>query len=165
VARIFGVNEKHLGEAVWYMKENRAREEDELLQQAARAVVDDHKEIGAVARIFGVNEEYLGRAVWFMKQNRYRQARSLKSDEDIQRAAQRLGIDEKKLRRAMNNGAVWALAADAARSGSPGADYVAEALGLDAEALRSHLRSEREAHRRAEEPKRGRPSWLEYPPS
>lgn len=43
---------------------------DELLQRAARMVVDRGKELGPVARIFGVNEEYLGRAVWFMKENR-----------------------------------------------------------------------------------------------
>jgi len=43
-------------------------------------------------------------AVWIMKENRYRQACSLKSDKDIQQAARRLGIDKKKLRRAMNNG-------------------------------------------------------------
>jgi len=30
--------EKHLGEAVWYIKEDRVREEDALLQRTARAV-------------------------------------------------------------------------------------------------------------------------------
>ena len=67
MARVFGVNEKYLGEAVWFMKENRQRQADELLQRAACRVVDRNKEIGAVAREFGVNEKYLGGAVWCMK--------------------------------------------------------------------------------------------------
>jgi DNA-binding phage protein len=75
VARSLGVNQEHLGRAVWFLKENRQREADELLQRAARMVVDDHKEIGAVARSLGVNQEHLGRAVWFLKENRQREAR------------------------------------------------------------------------------------------
>ena len=55
---------------------------NELLQRAARMVVDDSKELGAVARAFGVNEEYLGKAVWYMKENRQREA-----DERLQPAA------------------------------------------------------------------------------
>jgi transposase-like protein len=63
VARIFGVNEKHLGKAVWHMKENRAREADELLQRAAIMVIYRHIEVRTVAVIFGVNEEHLRRTV------------------------------------------------------------------------------------------------------
>ncbi len=48
---------------------------DELLQRAARMVVDDSKELGAVARAVGVNEEHLRKAVWYMKENRQREAR------------------------------------------------------------------------------------------
>ena len=72
MARTFEVNQKHLDEAVWYMKEDRQREADELLQRAARMVVD-REEVGAAARIFGVNQKHLGRAVWFMKENRQRE--------------------------------------------------------------------------------------------
>jgi transposase-like protein len=72
VARSLGVNEKHLDDAVWYLKENRQHEADELLQRAARMVVDGNQEIRAVARSLGVNEKHLDDAVWYLKQNRDR---------------------------------------------------------------------------------------------
>jgi hypothetical protein len=85
VARIFEVNEQHLGTAVWYMKQNRDKERDELLQRAARVVVYEGKELGEVARTFQVDEKQLGEAVWYMKQNRYREEQERKRREALER--------------------------------------------------------------------------------
>jgi transposase-like protein len=63
VARTFGVNEKHLGQAVWFMKQNRQGEPDERLQQAAMTVIYRNVEVRTAAASFGVNEEHLRRAV------------------------------------------------------------------------------------------------------
>jgi hypothetical protein len=79
VAPIFGCNEKHLADAVWYLKENRAKEAEHL-QRAAKAVVDGHRELADVAQTFRVNEKYLADAVWYMKQNREREERQRQID-------------------------------------------------------------------------------------
>jgi transposase-like protein len=110
VARTFGVNEEYLGRAVWFMKENRQREADELLQRAAGEVVGGGKEVGAVARTFGVNEEHLRQAVWFMKRNRQgepdevlqRAAREVVNDgKEVRTVARIFGVNEEHLRRAV----------------------------------------------------------------
>ncbi len=75
VARTFGVNKKHLADAVWYMKQNRDREANELLQRAAEVVVDRGKSEEEVARTFGVNKKHLAEAVYYLKLNRQREAR------------------------------------------------------------------------------------------
>jgi DNA-binding phage protein len=93
VARIFEVDEEHLGRAVWFMKENRQRRTDENLRQAAAMVVDSHENLAEVARYFAVDEEHLGRAVWFMKENREREARRREQNALIRDQAERASAE------------------------------------------------------------------------
>jgi DNA-binding phage protein len=127
---------------------------DELLQQAARMVVDDHKELRAVARSLGVNEEHLGTAVWYLKENRQQEARSRRQetqpemrrksgqDVDIKRAARELRITEGYLRNLMDMAddekRNWQ-AAELARRRRVKAEDVARILGIRKETLYSYV--------------------------
>lgn len=152
---------------------------DELLQRAARMVVDHGKSVEEVARVFGVNEEHLGRAVWFMKENRQQDGRSRlqelastrsEFDQDLKTAAVRrvwatgnsapvardLDIEEWIVRSWLHEG--WAIRLRSSEmtatrrrlddsykeaavrqvlsSGGRGASWVAEELGIDEEMLK-----------------------------
>jgi hypothetical protein len=170
---------------------------DELLQRAARAVVDDHRALADVARTFRVNEKHPAEAVWYLKQNNAREERqqieretksrnrqfpaggamsSHKSSKEIKRAANNMGVDERWLRNLLetpDHAEFMEQAIDLALSGR-GSELVARGLGIDEKEFHrqcvkaSEQRKREEAERRrAEEERRKRmpPSWLEDPPS
>lgn len=141
VARTFAVNEKHLGEAVWYLQENRSRQKQKELKEQREAQKRN------LLSSFGSDEDIK------------RAAEKLRISEAKLRDLLAMADTEEFMLQA-----VWLA------EGGRGIESVARTLGINEAVLRKALLRKWEADRwearlREEKARNAPPSWLEDPPS